>query len=80
MSVTSIKQDHVNKSALEVLEECIARVKSGEVVAVSIAEITKDMGISGDSSAGPNAFLMWSSLQHCTNEHYRNVILGEDHE
>ena len=64
----------VNKSAIETLDEMRVLVESGEVVAIAIATVTKDGGISGDVSSGPNQILMWSSLQHMTNTHYEKMI------
>ena len=63
-----------NTDAVEVLENMIERVKSGEIKAIAISCVTKDGGITGETSSGDNDFLLWAALMHSTNLFYDSIL------
>lgn len=68
-----------NQSAVEVLEDTLEKVKSGEVVDVRVAWVDKKGSIGGDGSAGDNTILMWASIEHSARSFYYDFINpGED--
>ena len=66
-----------NSDAIEVLENMIERVKSGEIKAVAISCITKDNGITGEISAGDNDILLWAAIEHSARSFYKDVVIGQ---
>lgn len=79
MEIVSLTQQP-NKDAIELLEETIERIKSGEIESVAISWTTKN-GMDNASSAGPNQILLWASIYHHSICFYEDVIkqarLGE---
>lgn len=67
-----------NQGAIEILEDMIKRVKSGEITTVGLAYTTKHGSIGGDVSKGNNNFLMWASIEHLARTFYTQTVLGED--
>lgn len=76
MKVVQIKST-VNGSAIEVLEETIERVKSGEITEVGIAFVTKEGSLGGRFSSGDKQITMWAALMHATKEFYR-LTFGDE--
>jgi len=69
-----------NESAIEMLQECIDAVKSGEIITVGISWVTKDSSISGDVSAGEHNLLMWAALEHSARSFYEDIIISENND
>jgi len=74
MTVLEIKKK-INKDAIEVLEEALNTVKSGEMVSVAVVGVLKNGGIYWDIGSGNNAFTMWAALMHTANEYYKENIV-----
>lgn len=55
---------HENKDAVEVLEEALRRVKSGDIKSVSVSWVTKDDTVCGDISSGKHQLLMIASMEN----------------
>lgn len=53
-----------NKDAVEVLEEALRRVRSGDIKSVSISWVTKKGAVCGDISSGDNQLLMLASMEN----------------
>jgi hypothetical protein len=75
MKVIPLKKQP-NKDAVEMLENVIERVRSGEVTAVGLAYTTKGGSIGGDVSEGDDNFLMWASIEHLARTFYKDIVLG----
>ena len=67
----------INTDAIKLLEDTLEKVKSGELVSVGVAWVTKDGSISGDVSKGNNGILMWASLEHNAKRFYTDVLLSD---
>ncbi len=67
-----------NTDAIDMLNEVIERIKSGEISAVSVSWVTKNGEISGDVSNGENNLMMWASMEHSARSFYNDVINGDD--
>lgn len=76
MTVHHIKSIE-NKETIEALEAALKKAKSGEIVAASVAWVTKDESISGYTSSGPSRFLMWVAIEHLARSYYKDVVLSE---
>jgi len=77
MQVIPIKKKP-NLDAIEMLEDVISRIKSGEIAAVSVSWVTKDNAISGDVSNGENNLMMWASMEHSARSFYDDVINSDE--
>lgn len=62
-----------NKEAIEILEDALEKVKSGEYSSIHVAWVTKDTGIGGTFSSGTN-FLMWASIENAARSYYKNAF------
>jgi len=65
-----------NQDAIEMLENALKRIKSGEITSVGLAYTSSEGSIGGDVSVGPNNFLMWASLEHLARTFYTDTVLG----
>lgn len=63
MEVVTLRPS-LNKDAVEVLENALERVKSGDIKAVSISWVTKNGNVCGDISSGENQLLMLVSMEN----------------
>lgn len=77
MKVVSMRESS-NSDAVDVLEEMIERVKSGEVTAVAISCTTNNNSISGIVSSGANVIMIWAAMEHNARQFYENVVLGDE--
>lgn len=75
MKIVTLKPTQ-NNDALEVLEEMMKMVKSGECTAVTVCWVTKDGSIGGDLSKGDNNFAMLASIEN-THRHFKQLIFGD---
>lgn len=66
-----------NKDAVDLLEETIERVKSGEIRAVTVVWVT-NTGIGGDTSSGENQILMYAALEHQAKVFHQTFIQEPD--
>lgn len=76
MNIVKIRPSK-NKDAIELMEEALEMVKSGEITSIALSWVTKDGGIGGDFSAGNDPILQWSSLRHCEMSFYKDIIIQE---
>ena len=76
MEIVPIK-NNVNKMALDVLHEAIAKVESGEIAQIALSWVCKDGVISGDISGGDNGLLMWAAIEHSARSFYNDVVVGD---
>ncbi len=67
-----------NADAIDMLNEVIERIKSGEISAVSVSWVTKNGAISGDVSNGENNLMMWASMEHSARSFYNDVINADN--
>lgn len=65
-----------NKDAVEVLEEALKCVKSGDIKSVSISWVTKNDTVCGDISSGDNQLLMLASMEN-TLWSFKNMVFDD---
>lgn len=75
MTVISFNPNE-NKDAVEVLEEALRRVKSGDIASVSVSWVTKSGNVCGDISSGENQLLMMASMEN-TLWSFKDIIFNE---
>ncbi len=66
----------VNNDAIELLEQTIEKIKSGEISSVSVSWVTSTGSIAGQVSNGCNQILMWASMEHAAKQFYRENLDG----
>ena len=67
-------QRRTNKDAIEMLEEFIVEIKSGEITDVAIAYVTSRNTIGFEASLGKKHFLMSAALSMSERTFNREVI------
>lgn len=73
MEIVKIKAS-TNKAAIELMEETLEKIKSGEITSIALSWVTKDGCISGDISSGETALLQWAAIRHTEISFYNDVI------
>lgn len=76
MKIVEIKPSS-NRDAIELMEETLEKIKSGEITSIALSWVTKDGSISGDISSGDTALLLWSAIRHTEISFYNDVINQE---
>ena len=67
-----------NIDAIEILEDALKDVKSGEIESIAISWVNKDGAIGGDRSSTNNKIILWASLEHHARSYYQEIVEDEN--